>query len=137
MTDRSIPSEKRPPSVAVVGASRDRAKYGNLAVRAHRDAGYQVYPINPHAGEIEGLTAYASLADLPVDHVDRVSLYVLPGVSLSLLDQIARLSPEELWLNPGAESDELAARAAALGLHVVESCSIVNAKLRPVGPRPT
>lgn len=65
-----------PETVAVVGASTNRAKYGNIAVRAYRDAGFTVYPINPRATTIEGLPAYPSLDTLPVDCLDRVSLYV-------------------------------------------------------------
>jgi predicted CoA-binding protein len=64
--------------------------------------------------------------------VDRVSVYLLPEVTLPLLPEIARLNPREVWLNPGAEDSTLVARAQALGLTVVEACSIVDANLRPV-----
>ena len=43
------------PTVAVVGASADRRKFGNKSVRAHLAQGYDVYPVNPKAGEVEGL----------------------------------------------------------------------------------
>lgn len=118
------------PTAAIVGASRDHSKYGNISLRAHRDAGYEVFPVNPNAAAIEGVTAYASLAALPVDHVDRVSLYVPPEVGMTLLSEIAALTPDELWLNPGADSDHLAAAARALGLNVIEGCSIVDVNLR-------
>jgi uncharacterized protein len=113
------------PSVAVVGASTDRSKYGNKAVRAFRSAGFDIYPIHPHAGRVEGLTAYPSLDALPVERVDRVSFYVPPAVGLGVLDQVARKQVGELWLNPGAESPALVARAEALGLSVVQACSIL------------
>jgi predicted CoA-binding protein len=121
------------PSVAVVGASTDRSKYGNKAVRAFREAGFDVYPINPRAGAVEGLTAYPTLAALPVERLDRVSFYVPPAIGLAVLDQVGGKAIGELWLNPGAESPELVARAEALGLTVVQACSILAVGKHPAG----
>jgi acyl-CoA synthetase (NDP forming) len=53
------------PSVAVIGASADRRKYGNKAVRAYLRQGWTVYPVNSHEPTIEGLPAYRSMRDLP------------------------------------------------------------------------
>ena len=62
--------------VAIIGASRDRRKFGNKAVRAFHRRGYQVVPINPQHDEIEGLTAFASVRDVPaaIDLVTCISL---------------------------------------------------------------
>jgi predicted CoA-binding protein len=119
------------PSVAVVGASTDRSKYGNKAVRAFREAGFDVYPVNPRAARVEGLRAYPDLDALPVDTLDRVSLYVPPAVGLAVLEQVARKRVGEVWLNPGAESPELVARAEAMGLNVVQACSILAVGAHP------
>jgi hypothetical protein len=75
-------------TIAVLGASADRHKFGNKCVRAYRDAGYQVYPVNPAEREIEGLPAFRSLAELPAP-VDRISVYLPPALTLSLLPAIA------------------------------------------------
>lgn len=117
------------PTVAVLGASRDRAKYGNRSVRAHANAGWQVFPINPHAEEIEGFQAYRALRDVPVQPLDRVSVYLPPELGVALLEEIAECSPREVWLNPGSESDELLAAAERLGLPVICACSIVDVSL--------
>ena len=119
------------PTVAVLGASRDRGKYGNKSVRAHARAGWQVFPVNPRSDEIEGLHAYRSLRDLPVRPIDRVSVYVPPEIGLMLLDDIAACQPREVWLNPGSESDELIAAAERLGLPVLCACSIVDVGMSP------
>jgi uncharacterized protein len=119
-------SQSSQQSVAVVGASRTRHKFGNKALRAYLDRGYRVFPINPHGGEIEGCKAYRSLADLPVESVDLVSMYVHPEIGVELLDAIAKLKPRELWLNPGSESDEIIARAEELDLPIVQACSIIS-----------
>lgn len=116
------------PTVAVLGASRNPRKFGNQSVRAHMRAGYDVFPINPAADEIEGLRAYPSLRDVPVRSLDRVSVYVPPEIGLALLDDIAVCEPREVWLNPGSESEELIAAAQRRGLNVICACSIIDAE---------
>ena len=119
------------PTVAVIGASADRRKFGNKAVRAHLQQGYDVYPVNPKVDEIEGLKAYPSLAAVPVEHLNRISVYLPPSVGLSLLDDIARKGADEVWFNPGSESPEIVRRAGELGINVITACSIVNVGLSP------
>mgnify|MGYP001583149540 FL=1 len=59
------------PSIAIIGASTDRTKVGNKAVRVYKDKGYQVYPIHPKATEIEGQKAYRSVLDVPEKHLSQ------------------------------------------------------------------
>lgn len=118
------------PSIAIVGASTDRKKYGNKAVRAFKQGGWTVHPVNPGAAEVEGLPAFRSVAEIP-GPVDRVSMYVPPRVGLAMLPDIAAKNPAEFFLNPGSESPELVEAARALGLNPLLACSIVNIGLRP------
>jgi predicted CoA-binding protein len=119
------------PTVAILGASTDRQKFGNKSVRAHRHAGYDVYPVNPKAEEIEGLRAYPSLADVPVKELDRISVYLPPQIGLKLLPEIAAKGASEVWFNPGSESAEVLRQAHELKLNVVAACSIVDVGMRP------
>jgi uncharacterized protein len=119
-----------PQVVAVVGASRDRQKFGNKAVRAFRDAGHTVIPINPHETEVEGQRTYASVLDVP-GPIDMATVYVQPDVALQLLDEFQRKQIPEVWLNPGADDDEVLAEARRRGLNVIAACSIIGAGKRP------
>jgi len=119
------------PTVAILGASRDRRKYGNKSVRAHLQQGYEVFPVNPHAETIEGLKAWPDLASVPVQSLDRISVYLPPEVVLALLEEIQRRGAKEVWFNPGSDSPEVVARAEALGLDIIRACSIVNVGLSP------
>jgi uncharacterized protein len=116
--------------VAVIGASNDRRKFGNKAVRAFARQGYDVKPVNPHMTTVEGLTAYASIADIP-GPIDLVTVYVPPEIGELLLPDIARKQPGELWVNPGADSPALLARAESLGLRPIVACSIMGAGDNP------
>jgi predicted CoA-binding protein len=113
-----------PKVVAVIGASSNRQKFGNRAVRAFQQQGYTVIPINPHETSVEGLKAYASVLEV-LGPVDMASFYVPPEIGEQVIEEIARKGITEVWLNPGAESDALVARARALNLQPIVACSIV------------
>jgi predicted CoA-binding protein len=119
------------PTIAIIGASTQRNKFGNKAVRAYLRQGYEVYPINPRASSIEGLPAYRSIRDVPVPALDRVSIYLPPPVGLEVIDEVTSKPCREVWLNPGAESQALLSRARELGLNVVCGCSIVDICVNP------
>ncbi len=117
-------------TVAVIGASNDRNKYGNKAVRAYLRQGFAVYPVNPGETEIEGLPSYKTISEVPV-RPERVSMYLPPAVGLKLLPAIAAKGCDELWLNPGSESEEVLDEARRLGLNVIQACSILDIGLSP------
>lgn len=119
------------PSIAIIGASAKRSKYGNKAVRAYQDAGWTVYPVNPHEEEIEGNQTFARVSAIP-EVVDRVALYVPPVVGMRLIDEIARVRPREIFFNPGSESESLIARARELGLNPILACAIISIGKQPV-----
>ena len=112
-------------TVAIIGASNDRRKFGNKAVRAFLNQGYTVYPVNLKEAEIEGLQAFANIRQVPV-RPHMISVYLPPEALLDVLPDIAAKGCDELWLNPGTESDEVLAEAERLGLNVIQACSIVS-----------
>ncbi len=116
--------------VAVIGASADRSKYSNKAVRAYLRHGWEVHPVNPKGGEIEGLTALRSVRDVP-QPLDRVTLYLPPEVGLRVLPDVAAARPAEFFVNPGAESDALVSEAQRLGLDPILACSIIEIGATP------
>ncbi|OWT73589.1 MULTISPECIES: acetate--CoA ligase family protein [unclassified Achromobacter] len=83
MTGHSHPLQPffDPASVAIIGASSDPDKLGGRPIRYLRDAGYagHIYPINPKADTVQGLRAYASLADVP-GPVDQ-ALIIVPAAA--------------------------------------------------------
>jgi predicted CoA-binding protein len=117
-------------TVAVIGASADRRKFGNKALRAFRQAGYRAIPITPRHTEVEGERAYATVLDYP--HViDMATIYVPPAIGERVIADVAAKGIAEVWFNPGSESAALVARARALGLTPIEACSIVGLGLNP------
>ena len=113
-----------PKVVAVIGASSNPNKFGNRAVRAYLKEGYTVVPINPNEPEVEGLRTYPTVLDVP-GPIDMASFYVPPDIGEQVIEQVARKGIGEVWINPGAESDALLARARALNLRPILACSII------------
>ena len=110
--------------VAVIGASSDRRKFGNRALRAYIQQGYTVLAINPNETEVEGLETYPSVLDVP-GPIDMATFYVPPEIGLRVMDEVAKKGIAEVWLNPGAESDELVDRARGLNIRPIQACSII------------
>jgi predicted CoA-binding protein len=109
--------------IAVIGASRDRAKYGNKCVRAFATEGWEVYPVNPNADEVEGHRAYPTIRSVPGE-LQRISVYLPPEVTARAIPEIADKGAWEVWFNPGSADAEVLAKASEYGLAVRDGCSI-------------
>ena len=112
-------------TVAVIGASSDRHKYGNKALRAFAKRGYAVLAINPNETEVEGYRTYASVLDVP-GPIDMATMYVQPEVGVRVVEELARKQVGEVWLNPGADGPAVVRRARELGLNTIQACSIMG-----------
>lgn len=111
--------------VAIIGASSDPRKFGNRALRAFRRQGYTVIPINPNEAQVEGLKAYRSVLDVP-GPIEMATFYVPPEIGQKIIAEVAQKRIPEVWLNPGAESDELIRLARALKVEPILACSILG-----------
>jgi predicted CoA-binding protein len=89
---------------AVIGATDNPQKYGNRIFKNLTKRGYEVYPVNPKLKEIEGTKCHPTLSDVPV-RVDVVDFVVPPNVTESILKECKKLGLDNIWLQPGSESD--------------------------------
>lgn len=103
---------------AVVGASTNREKYGNKVLRCYMQHEKDVIPINPRADHIEGLKTAASLADLDKS-VKSLSIITPPKITEEIVDEAIRLGFENIWMQPGAESQSAIEKAEAAGINVL------------------
>jgi predicted CoA-binding protein len=117
-------------TVAVIGASSNRDKWGNKAVRAFLQQGYTVWPVNPNEPEVEGLKTFASIKDVP-ERPNKITVYLPPQRLVKILPDIAARGCDELYLNPGTESDEVLAECERLGLNAIQACSIIAVGAAP------
>ena len=114
-----------PKTVAVVGASSSRAKFGNKALRAFLAQGHRVLAINPTETHVEGLKTYPSVMDVP-GTIDMATFYVPPEIGEKVMPEVAKKGIPEVWLNPGSESAELIRLARSLAVEPIVACSIIS-----------
>ena len=93
-------------SIALIGASNNRNKYGNKIYRDLRNKGYNVTPINPKEEKIEGDRAYTSIEEMK-ELPDIANFVVPPPVAIKIAQNITNLGIKHLWFQPGSESKEL------------------------------
>jgi predicted CoA-binding protein len=111
-------------TVAVLGASNNKERYSNMAVRRLRDAGHRVIPVNPALDKIEDLPVAKSLADIN-EPIDTLTLYIGPQRSVPMIDDILRLAPKRVIFNPGTESEELVTALDRANIPHLEACTLV------------
>lgn len=119
---------------AIVGASDNPEKYGNIILRDLLRANFTVLPVNPKGGKVEGLRVYKSLKEIhPAPDVAVV--VVPPSVGLAILDDAKAAGVTRLIFQPGAESEGIRTKAKQLGLNALAdgSCVMVMRRMLGVG----
>ncbi len=106
------------PAFGVVGASSDTNKYGNTVLRAYLRKGLKVYPINPNESEIEGIPALADVSELP-DEVKSISIITPPTVTKSVVDSAIKKNILNIWMQPGAQSEQAIEDCQNAGIDVI------------------
>ncbi len=114
------------PVFGVVGASPKKEKYGNKILRCYLMNGRKAIPVNPAQKEIEGLACVASVTELP-DEVRSISVITPPQVTEKVVDEAIARGIENIWMQPGAESDLAVEKCEKAGINVIAdgSCLLV------------
>ncbi|KAF0111233.1 MAG: CoA-binding protein [Chloroflexi bacterium] len=105
-------------TLAVVGVSRNKDKFGNAIFRKMKAKGYKILAVNPRLDLVEGDRCYAGLGALP-EKPEGVILAVSPSQTISVIEEAARLGSTYVWMQQGANSPEGEARCKELGLNFV------------------
>ena len=114
--------------IAVVGASNDPQKYGNIIVRTLAGQGYTVLPVNPREATIADLPAFPDLASAP-GPVHIVDLVTPPDVSRKVLKALDPAAVDVVWLQDGSFDDDVVRQAEARFPVVVHhACIMVVAR---------
>ena len=118
-------------TVAVVGATDNRAKYGSIIYRDLKRKGYSVYPVNPHRDTVDGDRAYPDLRSLPV-RPTIVNIVVPPDQTLEVLREAIELGLTDVWIQPGAADAGVRRMASehCLGA-LIDACIMVQSRRLP------
>ncbi len=116
--------------IAIIGASQNREKFSNKAVRAYLKKGWDVFPINPKYDKIENLECYPTIIGVPGD-IDIASFYVPPASGEEIAKQLPKKNVKTAYLNPGSESDDLIQILKNRDIKPILACSINAIDLDP------
>lgn len=120
----SSPGENAPRRIAILGASDRPDRYAHRAFVSLRESGHTPVPVHPRLGEIEGVPVVAGLGEID-GTIDTLTLYVNPGISEALAEEILALRPGRVIFNPGTESPKLAGMLEEAGIPTLEACTLV------------
>lgn len=113
---------------AVVGATNNEEKFGYKIFKFMKERGLDVYPVNPGITDINGIKCYPSLKDLPIKP-GAVDVVVPPRIGEQVVRDCAELGIGNVWLQPGADAENVVRLAQQLGLNVVyNACIMVELK---------
>lgn len=110
----------------VVGASANRAKFGNMVLRCYLQDSRVVYPVNPQLDEVEGIRCLKSISDLPAS-VESISVITPPSVTEQVVELAHAKGIKNIWMQPGAESEVAVQKCTEYGINVIAdgSCILV------------
>jgi hypothetical protein len=112
--------------IAVIGFSRDRAKYGYRVYMTLKGKGYDVYPVNPDASEIEGMMVYPNIKEIP-KKADVAIIVTKPEVTEKVIGGIIDNGTRMVWMQPGSESKKAIERCREKGIGCIsKSCFILD-----------
>ncbi len=116
----------KPVTIAVMGLSADPGKPSYYVSAYMQQHGYRILPVNPTVETVLGEKSYHSLADLPF-RPDIVNVFRLPRFIPAIVDEMAQLGFENLWVQLGIVNREAVTQAEAEGIHVVmDRCIMVE-----------
>lgn len=115
--------------IAVTGVSRKGDVAANLIYKKLRDSGYDVFPVNPNASEVEGDICYPTLSSIP-NGVEGVVIATHPDVTPEIVEECGKLGINHVWMHRafgrGSLNDKSVTRCRELGIDVIPgSCPMM------------
>lgn len=134
-TPESVAEFLRGRRFAVAGVSRGPNSAANGVFKKLRERGYEVFPVNPNATEVEGVTCYPDLESIP-GPLDGVVIATHPAVSAEIVRQAARRGVTRVWMHrsfQGSVSSEAVDECRKAGIEcIVGGCPLMYCE--PVDP---
>ncbi len=111
--------------VVIIGASNKPDRYSYKAFKMLKEYGHTPIPVHPVLATIDDCSVVASLESIATSAVDTITLYVNPEILKNYIDDIIRIKPKRVIMNPGTESDDAEQRLLKNGISVLRACTLV------------
>jgi hypothetical protein len=111
-------------TVAILGASRNTARYSYKAQLALQENNHTPLPINPRYDQIDGIPCFPDIKSIN-RNIDTITIYVRPDILMPMINDIIHAKPGRVIFNPGSESVEASTRFESAGITVQNACTLV------------
>ncbi|MCG6188857.1 CoA-binding protein [Maribellus maritimus] len=107
-----------PKKMAMAGVSRNPKKFGGAIFKELKEKGFDLYPVNPNADEIQGVKCFKSVEELP-DHVTHLFVVTPKQETLSVVNAAASKGIKMIWIQQKSDTPEAVKAAADAGIPLI------------------
>jgi predicted CoA-binding protein len=108
-----------PKKFAVAGASRNPKKFGGTVIKDLKERGFELFPVNPNAEEIQGLKCYNTVSELPAD-VKHLLILTPKEKTLEIVKLAVENKMEMVWIQQMSETPEAIAVLEEAGIPFIQ-----------------
>jgi uncharacterized protein len=119
--------------IAIAGASRNQKKFGGSVLTKLKNKGFEVYPVNPNADEIQGLKCYSSVDGVP-DEVKHLLIVTPRKETAKIVKEAIRKRMEMIWIQQMSETPEAIRDIMEAGIPLIHKKCILMFVDPIIGP---
>lgn len=93
------------PSIAMVGVSRNPKKFGGAIFKELKSKGFDLYPVNPKADEIQGVKSYKNVTELP-ENVNHLFIVTSKTETTSVVKEAVERGFKMIWIQQKSDTPE-------------------------------
>ena len=113
-----------PETVAIIGASEKKDRFAHMAMESLVEHGHDVRLVNPFKESIDGEKCFKTVTDIK-EKINTITLYVNPKRFRGHVEEVIKVKPGRVIMNPGTEDDEMEQRLKDAGISVLRACTLV------------
>jgi predicted CoA-binding protein len=113
-----------PETVAIIGASEKKDRFAHMAMTALLDHGHEVRLVNPFKETIDGQKCFKAVTDIN-EKINTVTLYVNPHRFRDHIEEVIKVKPERVIMNPGTTDADMQKKLEDAGINVLRACTLV------------
>src|SRR5690554_6828191 len=111
-------------NIAIAGASRNPQKFGGTVVKELKNKGYNLFPVNPNAREIQGIKCFQSVTDLP-DEVKHLIIVTPKSKTFTVAQQAIDKKMETIWIQQFSETPDSVDLIHKAGIKLIQKKCIL------------
>ena len=114
----------QPRKFAIAGASRNPKKFGGVVLTELKKRGYELFPVHPEAKEIQGISCYSSVRDLPGE-IRNLYVVTPKAKTKEVVEDALKSGIQKIWIQQNSETPEVLNLVKEKGLSLISGRCIL------------